>query len=103
MSRKTLALTATIIGSGMAVLDGFVVTLALPRIGADLHSSLSDFQWIVDGFLLSLSSLILIGGALGDIIGRKRVYLIGLSGFVVFSMLCGVAPDNMFLIIMRVL
>ncbi len=103
MSRKTLTLIATIIGSGMAVLDGFVVTLALPKMGADLHSSLADFQWIVDGYLLTLSSLILIGGSLGDIIGRKRVYLIGLVGFVLFSMLCGLAPNNSFLIGTRLL
>ena len=103
MSKKSLALIATIIGSGMAVLDGFVVNLALPRIALGLHAGFSDLQWIVDGYLLSLSSLILLGGSLGDIFGRKRIYLIGLYGFTFCSLLCGLAPNIDFLIGFRIL
>ncbi len=103
MDRKTLTLIATIIGSGMAVLDGLVVALALPKIGAEFHSQFSDLQWITDAYLLFLSSLILIGGSLGDIFGRKRVYLIGLTGFTVGSLLCALSPDVNWLIGFRIL
>ena len=94
---------ATIIGSGMVVLDGFVVNLALPSIAHNLHAQFSDLQWVVDGFLLTLSSLILIGGSLGDIFGRKKIYLIGLIGFTVVSILCAVSPNAAFLIATRFL
>jgi EmrB/QacA subfamily drug resistance transporter len=98
MNKRTLTLIATILGSGMVVLDGFVVNLALPSIGRDLHAGFSDLQWVIDGFLLSLSSLILIGGSLGDILGRKKIYIIGLIGFTAVSVLCAVSPSAGFLI-----
>jgi len=96
-------LIATIIGSGVVFLDGTIVNLALPRISQDLHGHFSDLQWIADGYLLSLSSLILLGGSLGDIFGRKRTYLIGLIGFGAFSLLCGLSPNIGFLIAFRIL
>lgn len=98
-----MALIATIIGSGMVVLDGFIVNLALPSIQRTFGTHFSDLQWIIDGFLLSLSALILVGGSLGDIYGRKKIYLYGLYGFVAFSLICAVAPDVNFLITARVL
>jgi EmrB/QacA subfamily drug resistance transporter len=79
------------------------VSLALPQISKDLGASFSDLQWIVDGYLLSLSSLLLLGGSLGDILGRKKVYLIGLYGFGAFSLLCGIAPNSELLILFRLL
>lgn len=104
MTRKQLfALLATIIGSSIVFLDGSVVNLALPKIATGLHASFSDLQWIVDGYLLSLSSLILLGGSLGDIFGRKRVYTIGLAGFGIVSLLCGISPNVGALIGFRVL
>lgn len=103
MSKRTLALVATIIGSGVVFLDGTIVNLALPKISEGLHGHFSDLQWIADGYLLSLSSLILLGGSLGDIFGRKRMYLLGLSGFGVFSLLCGLSPSIGFLIAFRIL
>jgi EmrB/QacA subfamily drug resistance transporter len=103
MSKRTLALVATIIGSGVVFLDGTIVNLALPKISEGLHGRFSDLQWIADGYLLSLSSLILLGGSLGDIFGRKRMYLLGLSGFGVFSLLCGLSPSIGFLIAFRIL
>jgi EmrB/QacA subfamily drug resistance transporter len=103
MSKRTLALVATILGSGVVFLDGTIVNLALPKISTDLHGHFSDLQWIADGYLLSLSSLILLGGSLGDIFGRKRVYLIGLAGFGVVSLLCGLSPSIGFLIGFRIL
>ncbi|HVS78990.1 MAG TPA: MFS transporter [Candidatus Saccharimonadales bacterium] len=103
MSKRSWALIATILGSGVVFLDSTIVNLALPRISVSLHGHFSDLQWIADGYLLSLSSLILLGGSLGDIFGRKRVYLIGLTGFGAMSLLCGLSPSISFLIIFRVL
>ncbi len=100
--RQLFALMATIIGSGVVILDGFVVNLALPNIAHDLHASFSGLQWIVDGYLLSLSALILLGGSLGDIFGRKRTYIVGLMGFGIVSLLCGLAPNLTVLILLRV-
>ncbi len=104
MTRKQLfALLATVIGSAVVILDGTVVNLALPNIAHTLHASFADLQWVVDGYLLSLSSLLLLGGSLGDIFGRKRVYVIGLFGFGVTSLLCGLSPNIQLLIILRLL
>jgi EmrB/QacA subfamily drug resistance transporter len=100
---KSFALLATIIGSGVVFLDGTVVNLALPKIADNLHAGFSSLQWIADGYLLSLSALILLGGSLGDIFGRKKVYLFGLAGFGLTSLLCGLAPNTAFLIGLRIL
>jgi EmrB/QacA subfamily drug resistance transporter len=104
MTRKQIiTLLATIIGSGIVILDGSIVNLALPKIALQLHASFSDLQWIVDGYLLSLSALILLGGSLGDIFGRKKVYVIGLIGFGISSLLCALAPTIDGLICLRIL
>jgi EmrB/QacA subfamily drug resistance transporter len=84
-------------------LDGTIVNLALPKIGQGLQASFSDFQWIIDGYLLSLSALILLGGSLGDILGRKKVYQVGVAGFGVSSLLCALAPSATILIFFRVI
>jgi EmrB/QacA subfamily drug resistance transporter len=94
---------AAVLGSGMAMLDGTVVNVALKTIGKDLHASLAELQWITNGYLLLLASLILLGGALGDRIGRRRVFVIGVIWFAAASVLCGVAPDARMLIAARVL
>ncbi len=78
---KRIALVASILGSGIVFLDGTIVNVALPAIRAGLHGALSDQQWVVEAYLLTLSSLILIGGSLGDLFGRRRVFSIGLVGF----------------------
>ena len=104
MSRKQFfTLLATILGSGIVILDGTVVNLALPALSRELHADFSDLQWVVDGYLLSLSALILVGGSLGDILGRKKVYLFGLVGFGAVSLLCGLAPNMPVLIGLRLL
>lgn len=100
---QRLALFATIVGSGIVILDSTVVNLALPKIAAGLHASFADLQWIADGYLLTLSALILLGGSLGDIYGRKKMYMIGLVGFGVMSLLCGLAPTAGALIAARLL
>ena len=101
--RRLIALLVLTLGSGIAILDGTIVTLALPRIAADLGGGLSAQQWIVDGYMLSLASLVLIAGSLGDIFGRKKLYLLGVAGFGVSSLLCAFAPSSELLIAARVL
>ncbi|MEA5155538.1 MFS transporter [Raineyella sp.] len=91
------------LGSGMAALDTSVVTIALPTIGRDLASSLGGLQWVNNGLTLSLSTLILVGGSLGDRLGRRRVYLVGISWFAVASLLCALAPSTGWLVAARVL
>jgi EmrB/QacA subfamily drug resistance transporter len=87
----------------VAALDATVVNIALPRIAADLGADVADVQWISNGYLLSLASLILLGGALGDRYGRRRVFLIGVAWFAAASLLCGAAPTTGWLIAGRVL
>jgi EmrB/QacA subfamily drug resistance transporter len=85
-------IVATVLGSGMAFLDGTVVNVALPAIGRDLHSGLAGLQWTLDAYLLTLGALLLLGGALGDRYGRRRLYIVGLVAFSSASALCGLAP-----------
>src|SRR5680860_1558198 len=85
------------------MLDGTVVNIALRRIGTDLGASLAELQWISNGYLLSLASLILVGGALGDMLGRRRTYLVGVAGFALGSALCAFAQSPLQLAVFRVL
>jgi EmrB/QacA subfamily drug resistance transporter len=94
---------ATVLGSGMALLDGTAVNVALPTIGRELRTSLGGLQWTVSGYTLALAGLILLGGSLGDRLGRRRVFLIGVAWFALASALCGVAPGIGVLIAARVL
>jgi EmrB/QacA subfamily drug resistance transporter len=94
-------LLATVLGSGVAFLDGTIVNVALPSIAKDLDASLSDLQWVLDAYLVTLTALVLLGGSLGDRFGRRRVFLLGLGGFTLASMLCGLAPDVRVLIAAR--
>ncbi|WP_185061166.1 MFS transporter [Pseudonocardia eucalypti] len=96
-------LTAAIGGSGLAMLDATVVNVALDRMGRDLGADFAALQWIVNGYSLSLAALILLGGALGDRFGRRRVFVIGVVWFAAASALCGLAPDAPLLIAGRVL
>jgi EmrB/QacA subfamily drug resistance transporter len=94
-------LLVTVLASGVAFLDATVVNVALPRIGREFHTGLSDLQWIVDAYLLTLGSLIVIGGSLGDLFGRRRVLVIGLAAFSLASLGCGLAPTATVLIVAR--
>jgi EmrB/QacA subfamily drug resistance transporter len=96
-------LFTTVLGSAMAMIDGTAVNVALPHIGADLHASLAALQWTVSGYLLTLAGLILLGGALGDRYGRRRVFLIGVVWFALASAVCGLAPDPWVLVAARAL
>lgn len=96
-------LAAAVLGSGVAFLDATVVNVALPAIGEDLDTGLRGLQWVLDGYLLTLGALLLLGGSLGDLFGRRRMFLAGLASFSVASALCGLAPSTGFLVAARVL
>lgn len=96
-------LAIAVLGSGIVFLDGTVVNVALPRIGEDLGAETSALQWILNGYMLTLASLILLGGSLGDRYGRRRTFVIGLAWFTVASLLCAVAPSSEALIAARLL
>jgi EmrB/QacA subfamily drug resistance transporter len=91
--RQRLALVAAILGSGVAAIDGTVVNVALPAIERSLGGGLSVQQWISNAYLLTLGSLILIGGSLGDIFGERRVFAFGVAGFGICSLICAAAPS----------
>lgn len=104
MSKQNrLVLVVSILASFVAFLDGSVVNVALPAIQNHLGGGLIAQQWVVDAYLLSLGSLILIAGSLSDLFGRKKILAFGLIGFLVASILCAVAPTVTFLIIARLL
>jgi MFS family permease len=86
-------LTAAVLGSGVVLLDGTVVNVALPALGRDLDADFAALQWTVNGYLLSLAALILLGGSLGDRFGRRRMFVVGTVWFGVASLLCGLALD----------
>ncbi|MHA4816036.1 MFS transporter [Streptomyces aculeolatus] len=96
-------LTAVVIGSGITFLDATVVNVALPTIGDDLDASLGGLQWTVNGYTLTLAALILLGGALGDRYGRRRLFVFGTVWFAVASLLCALAPNVGILIAARTL
>src|SRR3954452_7049438 len=87
----------------MAFLDGTVVNVALPDIGRDFDATTGSLQWILNGYLLTLASLILLGGSLGDRYGRRRVFVIGVGLFTLASLLCAAAPNTETLIGARLL
>ncbi|HMD95180.1 MAG TPA: MFS transporter [Trebonia sp.] len=96
-------LAATVLGSGIAALDATVVGIALPAIAKDFHAQVASMQWVVDGYTLTLAGLLLLGGALGDAYGRRKVYVIGIVWFALASLACGLAPGTGFLIAARAL
>ncbi len=101
--RKLFTLIATILGSTIVFLDGTVVNVALPAISEELDAGLADQQWIVEAYMLATVSLLLVGGALGDQFGRRRIFIIGLIGFGITSVMCAVAPTTEILIGSRAL
>jgi EmrB/QacA subfamily drug resistance transporter len=101
--RGRWVLAVTILGSGIAFLEATVVNVGLPEIGADLDADIAGLQWTLNGYLLTLAALILLGGSLGDRYGRRRVFEIGIVWFTAASLLCAVAPNVEVLIAARVL
>ncbi|WP_330251537.1 MFS transporter [Nocardia sp. NBC_00565] len=96
-------LLATILGSSVASLDATVVNIALPRIGESLDTDVAGLQWTLNGYTLTLASFILLGGSLGDHLGRRKVFVWGVIGFALASVLCGAAVNIEMLIVARVL
>lgn len=96
-------LATTILGSGMAFLDGTIANVALPQIGRDFHAQLEGLQWVINGYTLALASLILVGGSLGDRFGRKKMYGAGIAAFAVTSALAALSPNIEVLIAARLL
>jgi EmrB/QacA subfamily drug resistance transporter len=94
-------LAATILGSSLAFIDSSVVNLALPALQADLGATVIEMQWVVEAYALALAALILAGGSLGDIYGRRRIYAVGVVVFAAASIWCGLAPDIAQLIFAR--
>src|SRR5260221_13472527 len=86
-------LTATILGSSLAFIDGTVVNVALPAIQANFHATVVDVQWVVESYGLFLAALILVGGSLGDLFGRRRIFVVGMAIFAVASLGCGFASN----------
>jgi EmrB/QacA subfamily drug resistance transporter len=100
-ARRRWILAATILGSSMVFIDGTVVNVALPALQANLNASAVDVQWVVEAYALFLAALLLLGGSLGDHLGRRRIYAIGVVVFAAASIWCGLAPNISQLIMAR--
>ncbi|MEX2195730.1 MAG: MFS transporter [Thermoleophilaceae bacterium] len=103
MGDKRLTLVATILASAVVFIDTTVVNVALPALREDFDAGLAAQQWVVEAYLLTLASLLLVGGSLGDLLGRRRVFIAGLVGFGATSALCAVAPSVELLVAARAL
>jgi EmrB/QacA subfamily drug resistance transporter len=101
--RRWIALFVVCLGQLMIILDTTIVNVALPSIQSDLHFSQSSLTWVIDGYLITFGSLLLLAGRLGDLFGRKRIFLIGVAAFVAASLLCGAAPSGGALVVARFL
>jgi EmrB/QacA subfamily drug resistance transporter len=101
--QQRLTLIATILGSTVVFLDATIVNVALPSIGRELDAGLAGQQWVIEAYMLTMVSLLLVGGSLGDQFGRRRLFVIGLLAFGATSMLCALAPSEEFLVGARAL
>jgi EmrB/QacA subfamily drug resistance transporter len=101
--QRWIALFIVCLGQLMVILDTTIVNVALPSIQSDLDFSQSSLTWVIDGYLITFGSLLLLAGRLGDLFGRKRVFLLGVASFVAASMLCGLAPSGTALVVARFL
>src|ERR1700749_83147 len=100
-NRRVITLLALCVGQLMIVLDATVVYVALPVIQRQLHFSQSSLAWVVNAYLLTFGGLLLLAGRLGDLMGRSQVFLVGLGGFALSSLLCGLAPAGDVLVLAR--
>jgi len=98
---RRFTLIAAILGSSIAFIDGTVINVALPSIQRDLGGGLTAQQWVVDAYLLTLGSLILVGGSMADIFGEVRMFALGVAAFGMASALCALAPTANALIVFR--
>jgi EmrB/QacA subfamily drug resistance transporter len=102
-ARGRLVVAATVLGSGVVFLESTVVNVALPSIAEELDLGIAGLQWILDGYLLTLSALILTGGSLGDVFGRGRIFVLGLLAFAITSALAAFMPTATSLVTVRLL
>ena len=93
LSSKQWTLVASILASSLTFIDGTAVNVALPALQANLGATITDVQWVIEAYTLLYGSLILVGGSIGDQLGRKRIFLIGVYLFAIASVLCGIAPN----------
>src|SRR4051812_33992497 len=100
-SIRRWTLVSAILASSMTFIDGTVVNVALPALQSELHATMTDVQWVVEAYALFLGALILVGGSLGDQLGRKRVFLFGVGLFTMASVACGIAASPRILIAAR--
>src|SRR6478735_8524567 len=100
-SAKPWILAATILGSSMAFIDSTVVNVALPALQASFHATVVDVQWVVESYGLFMGALILVGGSLGDLFGRRRMFVLGVIAFTAASVACGLAHNVHQLVIAR--
>ena len=100
-ARGRWVLTATILGSGVASLDATVVGIALPHIGKDFNAGVDSLQWVVAAYTLTLAAFLLLGGTLGDRMGRRRIFEFGVAWFALASLACAAAPNIEVLIAAR--
>src|ERR1700723_363709 len=100
---RAWVLAATILGSGMAFIDSTVVNVALPALQANFNATIELEQWVVESYGLFLGALILVGGSLGDVFGRRRMFLIGVGIFAAASITCGLSSSIQDLVIARYL
>jgi EmrB/QacA subfamily drug resistance transporter len=98
---RWIALVVVCLGQLMSVLDGTIVNVALPNIQRDLHFSQSSLTWVLNGYLITFGSFLLFGGRLGDLIGRRRMFLSGIALFTLASLACGLADSQTLLVIAR--
>ncbi len=101
-ARRRMVLAACVLASAMAFIDGSALTVALPRLRADLGADLASVQWVLNGYVLALASITLIGGALADVYGKARMLALGCILFALASIGCALAPSIGFLIVMRI-
>jgi MFS family permease len=99
--RARWVLLATVLGSGLTFLDATVVNIALPTIGTELDANVAGLQWVVNAYTLTLASLILLGGSLGDRFGRRLIFVLGVAWFATASLLCSAAPTSEALVAAR--
>src|ERR1051326_1763241 len=101
MNRKWWTLTAVCTGVFMLLLDITIVNVALPDIERGFHASLSDLQWVIDAYALTLAAFLLTAGSLADLFGRRLLFAVGIAVFTVGSLACGLATGSLFLIVAR--
>src|SRR6187549_2910994 len=102
-TRNRWTLVATILGSSLTFIDATVVNVALPALQADLYATVTDVQWVIEAYALFLGALILVGGSMGDQLGRKRVFILGVVFFTAASIFCGMATSPGTLVVGRAL